>query len=58
MKDNLFKTRQEIADELSISVKTLHRWTQKHQLNLPKGLLCPKFQQLIKETVLFEKADK
>jgi len=41
------KTRQEIAAELGISAKTLNRWITKHGLQLPKGLLCEKYQQLL-----------
>lgn len=30
------KTRQEIADEYGIAVRTLNRWFKKHNLEIPK----------------------
>jgi transposase-like protein len=57
MKDNLLKTRQEIAQDFGISAKTLKRWIDKHQITLPNGLLCPKLQNLIKEKILLEKTN-
>lgn len=49
--DNLFKakTRQEIAEELGISVTTLWRLLKKHKINLPSGLVYPDKQKEIYE---------
>jgi len=41
------KSRQEIAEEYGICVRTLSRWFQKNNLSIPKGLLSPKIQELI-----------
>jgi len=41
------KSRQEIALEYGISSKTLSRWLQRADLKLPKGLVSPKFQEII-----------
>lgn len=43
------KSRQEIAEEFGISVKTLSRWILKEKLQIPKGLICPKDQEIIYE---------
>jgi hypothetical protein len=47
MEMNLFKTRQMIAKELSISRKTLEKKLQKAGIELPPGLISPKNQQII-----------
>jgi transposase-like protein len=41
------KTRQQVADEYGVSVKTLYRWIICHKLSIEKGLLTPKEQQRI-----------
>jgi transcriptional regulator with XRE-family HTH domain len=41
------KSRQEIAEEYGISTRTLSRWFQKNNLNIPNGLLSPKIQDVI-----------
>ncbi|MFM9951647.1 MAG: hypothetical protein ACKV1O_27200 [Saprospiraceae bacterium] len=41
------KSRQELADELSISRWTLNRWLKKAGIRLTNGLLSPKEQELI-----------
>ncbi len=33
----ILKTRNEIADELGISTRTLHRWLKKHNLSLSRN---------------------
>lgn len=43
------KSRQEIAEEFGISVKTLSRWILKEKLQIPQGLISPKDQDLIYE---------
>jgi predicted site-specific integrase-resolvase len=45
------KTRQQVADEIGVSRKTLYRWIKKKKLHLAKGLLCPQTQKLIKEKI-------
>jgi hypothetical protein len=43
------KSRQEIANEFGISSKTLSRWFLKENLQIPKGLISPKNQDVIYE---------
>jgi len=45
------KTRQEIADEYGISTKTFSRWLKKENIVLSSGLLTPKEQKIIYETL-------
>lgn len=43
------KTKTQIAEELGVSLSTLQRWLKKHDLNIPRGLVCPAKQtQIIK----------
>lgn len=42
------KTRQEIADKFSICVKTLNRWLNRQQIEVPKrALIHPTLYELI-----------
>lgn len=41
------KTRNQIADEYGIHVRTLHRWIKKYGINIPPGALTPFSQQRI-----------
>lgn len=43
------KSRQEIAQEFGISRRTLYRWIQKTDIQLPSGLIPPKVQDMIYE---------
>lgn len=43
------KTRQTIASEYEINVRTLRRWCQREGLDLPQSVLAPKHQRLIYE---------
>ncbi len=42
-----FKTRQQLADEFGVSVRTLYRWLTKWNVNLPGGLIRPSDQDAI-----------
>lgn len=42
-----FKTRQQLADEFGINVRTLYRWLTKWNVNLPGGLIRPSDQDAI-----------
>ena len=42
-----FKTRQEIANEIMICPKTLNKKLQQNNVQLTKGLISPKEQQII-----------
>lgn len=42
-----FKTKQEIANEVGICVKTLNSKLKRSNIELPKGLIPPKDQQII-----------
>jgi transposase-like protein len=44
------KTRQEIANEYGISIKTLNRWIKKAKLDIPSGLIDPLHLNIIYET--------
>lgn len=44
------KTRQEIANDYGISIKTLNRWIKKAKLDLPSGLIDPLHLRIIYET--------
>ncbi len=48
------KTRQQVADEIGVSRKTLYRWLKKWNIELSSGLLCPNSQNLIKEKIFLE----
>lgn len=50
------KTRQQIADEMGISRKTLYRWLKKKEINLSAGLICPNMQKFIKENLFFSES--
>ncbi len=41
------KTRQQLADEFGINVRTLHRWLSKWNIKLPGGLIRPADQDAI-----------
>jgi DNA invertase Pin-like site-specific DNA recombinase len=41
------KTRQEVAIEYGIEVRTLYRWLKKANINLPRGLIKPFHLQII-----------
>jgi len=44
------KTRQEIANEYAISVRTLNRWIKRANLCIPKGLVDPYHLTIIYKT--------
>ncbi|MBN3584350.1 hypothetical protein JYB64_18290 [Algoriphagus aestuarii] len=44
---NHVKTRQQMAEEYGVSVRTLARWINEKNLELGKGLLTPIDQELI-----------
>jgi hypothetical protein len=44
------KTRQEVAREYGISVKTLNRWIKKENLKISPGLIYPNQVRIIYET--------
>ncbi len=48
---NRFKTRTELAEELGISRRTLYSLLKEAGVDIPKGLLSPKTQQLIIEVL-------
>lgn len=48
------KTRQQVADEIGVSRKTLYRWLKKWNVKLSSGLICPNSQKYIKEKVYLE----
>lgn len=54
--ESLAKSRQEIANELGISTKTLNRWLKKHKIKVSSGLITPKESQLIYQ--IFGNANK
>ncbi len=46
----IVKTRQQVADEYGVSVRTLARWIKQKDLEIGKGLLTPFDQELIYKT--------
>jgi transcriptional antiterminator len=48
-----FRTRNEFADSLGISTRTLERRLIALQIELPKGLISPKDQLMIREALGF-----
>jgi DNA invertase Pin-like site-specific DNA recombinase len=44
------KTREEVANEYGIEVRTLYRWLKQEGINLPHGLIKPRHLKLIYET--------
>lgn len=42
------KTKNQIAQDLGISLRTLQRWIKKWNLEVPRGLVCPQKQEEIK----------
>jgi len=44
------KTRQELSEIYGINRKTFNRWLTKKNIILPKGLVCPKDQEMIFST--------
>ncbi|MER0442882.1 phBC6A51 family helix-turn-helix protein [Emticicia sp. W12TSBA100-4] len=50
------KTRQQIADEMGISRKTLYRWLKKKEIKLSTGLICPHMQKFIKENLFLNES--
>jgi DNA invertase Pin-like site-specific DNA recombinase len=46
------KTRQQLADEIGISRKTLYRWFKREKIVLPHGLICPDTEAYIKNKLL------
>lgn len=39
------KTKQQIAQDLGISLRTLQRWIGKSEIHVPRGLVSPKKQE-------------
>ena len=48
-----FRNRKEFAEKLGIFTRTLERKLNEAQIELPKGLLSPKDQLMIKEVLGF-----
>jgi hypothetical protein len=48
-----FRNRKEFAEMLGIATRTLERKLKDTQIELPKGLLSPKDQLMIKEALGF-----
>jgi len=48
------KTKQQIAADLGISLRTLQRWIRKSQIQVPRGLVSPKKQVEIFKTFGYE----
>jgi len=44
------KTRETMASEYSINVRTLRRWLRRERIDPPSGPLNPKWQKIIYET--------
>ena len=45
--NKLAKSKQQIADEYGICIKTLNKWLEQEKIQLKRGLITPKKQNLI-----------
>jgi len=45
--NNQAKTKQQLAKEYGICVKTFNKWLKKENLKIERGLVSPRIQQLI-----------
>jgi hypothetical protein len=52
----IVKTKQQMADEYGICIKTFSRLLKLKRIKLDRGLICPKDQQLIYEELGFPKS--
>ncbi|MFK8006754.1 MAG: hypothetical protein AB8H03_10295 [Saprospiraceae bacterium] len=43
------KTKQQIANEYGVCVKTLNKWLGKKNIEIPRGLISPMDQKVIYE---------
>ena len=41
------KTKQQIADEYGICIKTLNKWLKEEKIRINRGLINPKNQEMI-----------
>jgi hypothetical protein len=56
--NNVAKTKQQIADEYGICWKTLDKWLKKNEINIDRGLITPKDQEIIYTKLGFPKYSK
>jgi len=41
------KTREQMATEYGVHVRTFTRWLKKYEIELPSGNITPKYQKII-----------
>jgi transposase-like protein len=41
------KTKQQLADEYGVCSKTFNKWLNKHKVEVDRGLITPKEQEII-----------
>jgi len=49
------KSKQQIAEEFGICVKTLNKWLKEEKITLKRGLIKPKYQDIIYKKLSFPK---
>lgn len=49
------KSKQQIANEYGICTKTLNKWLKQEKIQIERGLITPKQQELIYEKLGFPK---
>jgi hypothetical protein len=52
------KTKQQIAFEYGICIKTFNKWLKDRNLNFPRGLITPKDQESIYKSLGFPNNSK
>ena len=41
------KTKQQLADEYGVCLKTFNKWLKKHGVEIDRGLITPREQEII-----------
>ncbi|MFO7851925.1 MAG: hypothetical protein R6X28_05635 [Bacteroidales bacterium] len=51
------KSKQDLATEYGVSLKTFNKWLKKHNIKISRGLITPKDQEKIYDKLGFPKKD-
>ncbi len=47
-----------MARKFGIATRTLKRWTQKFEIEVPSGLVCPKIQNILKSKIFLDESQE